>query len=73
MIAQAPIINAIGRIGAWANLPGGIGPLLLVGHPLKTINILTLLMVMIVLMMKLRKPQLNVAKNDNNKVDDGKQ
>ncbi|MBT9167344.1 hypothetical protein [Candidatus Hakubella thermalkaliphila] len=55
MIAQAPIINGIGRIGAWAGLPGGIGPLLFVGHPLKTLNILLLLIVMIVLMVKLRK------------------
>ena len=63
MIAQAPIINAIGRIGAWAGLPGGAGPLLFVGHPLKTINILMLLIVMIVLMVKLRRQQPSVTKN----------
>ena len=42
-IAQAPLFNAIGRFGAWAGLPFGIGPLYLVGHPLKTLNILMLL------------------------------
>jgi hypothetical protein len=59
LIVQAPIINAIGRIGAWLDLPGGAGPLLLVAHPLKTINILTLLIVMIALMVKLRKTSEN--------------
>jgi hypothetical protein len=54
-IVQAPIINAIGRIGAWLDLPGGAGPLLLVAHPLKTINIAALLAVMIILVIRLRR------------------
>jgi hypothetical protein len=55
LIVQAPIINGIGRVGAWADLPGGPGPLLFVGHPLKVLNILALLIVMVVLMVKLRR------------------
>lgn len=45
LIVQAPFFNAIGRIGAWADLPGGIGPLFLVAQPLKAINIILLLAV----------------------------
>jgi hypothetical protein len=63
LVAQAPIINAIGRIGAWADLPGGAGPLLLVAHPLKTINILMLLIVMTVFMLKLRRQGMATHKN----------
>jgi hypothetical protein len=46
-IVQAPIINSIGRIGAWLDLPGGIGPLFLVAQPLKTLNILILIVITI--------------------------
>jgi len=46
-IVQAPIINSIGRIGAWLDLPGGIGPLFLVAQPLKTLNILSLIVITI--------------------------
>ncbi len=54
-IAQAPVFNAIGRIGAWANLPGGVGPLFLVAHPLKTINILMLLVIAFIWIKKRKK------------------
>ena len=47
IIPMAPIINSIGRIGAWSGLAFGIGPLYLVGHPLKTLNVLILLIVTI--------------------------
>jgi len=54
-VAAAPVINAIGRIGAWVNLPGGPGPLLLVAHPLKTVNILMLFIIVAVWMKKRRR------------------
>jgi hypothetical protein len=63
-IAQAPIINGIGRIGAWLGHPAGAGPLLFVAHPLKTLNILALLIVMIVLMVKLRNQQQSESNNE---------
>ncbi len=54
-IAQAPVLNAVGRIGAWANLPGGVGPLFLVAHPLKTLNILMLIIIAAVWMKKRKR------------------
>ncbi|MBI5912937.1 hypothetical protein HY839_00670 [Candidatus Azambacteria bacterium] len=56
-IAQAPLFNAIGRFGAWAGLPFGIGPLYLVGHPLKTLNILMLLVVSMLWMRKQKRSE----------------
>ena len=56
-IAQAPLFNAIGRFGAWSGLPFGIGPLLLVGHPLKTLNIIMLLVVSILWMRKKKRDE----------------
>lgn len=55
IVAQAPVFNAIGRVGAWANLPGGVGPLFLVAHPLKTINIIMLIVIAAVWIKKRKK------------------
>ena len=54
-IAQAPFFNSIGRIGAWLDIKGGPGPLYLVGHPLKTLNIIMLMIVMILWLKKTKK------------------
>lgn len=54
-IAQAPFFNSIGRIGAWLDIKGGPGPLYLVGHPLKTLNIIMLLVVMLLWIKKARE------------------
>lgn len=56
-IAQAPLFNAIGRFGAWSGLPFGIGPLYLVGHPLKTLNILMLFIVSVLWMRKMKRDE----------------
>ena len=54
-IAQAPFFNSIGRIGAWLDIKGGPGPLYLVGHPLKTLNIIILIVVMLAWMKKVKE------------------
>ena len=54
-IAQAPFFNSIGRIGAWLDLKGGPGPLYLVGHPLKTLNIIMLIVVMLLWIKKTKE------------------
>ena len=54
-IAQAPFFNSIGRIGAWLDIKGGPGPLYLVGHPLKTLNIIMLIIVMLLWMRKIKE------------------
>ncbi len=41
-IPLAPLFNALGRIGAWADLPAGIGALWFAGHPLKFFNVFLL-------------------------------
>lgn len=56
-IAQAPLFNAVGRLGAWSGLPFGIGPLYLVGHPLKTLNILMLFIVSVLWMRKMKRDE----------------
>ncbi len=41
-IPLAPLFNAVGRIGAWLDLPAGIGALWFAGHPLKFFNVFLL-------------------------------
>lgn len=57
-IAMAPVLNAMGRIGAWIGPAVGPGALYLAGHPLKVINIIALFSVC-ALWLKKRKNSAN--------------
>lgn len=54
-IAMAPVLNSMGRIGAWIGPAVGPGALYLAGHPLKTINIVALFIVFVLWIRKQRK------------------
>ncbi|MFN7088422.1 MAG: hypothetical protein ACK4NX_01170 [Candidatus Paceibacteria bacterium] len=61
LIVEAPVFNAIGRIGAWADLPGGVGPLFLIAQPLKVLNIVLWLVVLFLYILAIRR---NTYKTD---------
>lgn len=54
-IPLAPILNAMGRIGAWLGPAVGGGALYLGGHPLKVINIISLFIVSVLWLMQMKK------------------
>lgn len=60
-IPLAPLFNAIGRIGAWADLPAGIGAMFFAGHPLKFFNVFLLAGIAIVMMHRKSKRMLEAA------------
>lgn len=54
-IPLAPLFNAFGRIAAWADLPAGIGGMWFAAHPLKFFNVITLAVIAIAMMRRVKR------------------